>query len=66
MDWVLDFVDDVELVWDIECVCSVGIVEEKKKRKRKNMFVSFVYVIIVLFCFDYNLYFNIKWDKFRY
>lgn len=36
MDWVLDPVDDVELVRDIERVRNVGTVEEKKKKKKKE------------------------------
>ena len=66
MDWVLDPVDDVELVRDIERVRSVGTVEEKKKRKRKNMHVSFAHATIASPCLDHNLYFNIKRDKFRH
>ena len=50
MDWVLDPVDDVELVRDIERVRSVGTVEEKKKRKRKNMLVSFAHATIASPC----------------
>lgn len=61
MDWVLDPVDDVELVRDIERVRSVGTVEEKKKRKRKNMLVSFAHATIASPC-----HFNIKGDKFRH
>ena len=41
MDWVLDPVDDVELVRDIERVRSVGTVEEKKKKKKKEHACNF-------------------------
>ena len=65
MDWVLDPVDDVELVRDIERVRSVGTEKEKDRIKFHKMSRSPFWVTLALFKtkFSVNTFVRCKLQK---